>query len=804
MLYTLRIMRKHILVSVIAILSIAFGIGSNVAVFGLIEALFLHPLPVNHPEQLVALTTIGPDPDDTNDQLTLSMIGRLRKTNTALSGLAAWDDTALRNIETGGIEHPGGVVEISGDYFDVLGVHPLLGRLVGPADVPPNSGTSARVAVLDYRCWQTHYGADPQILGKDIKVDGVPLVVIGVAPKQFGGLNIDAASDAYVPLGFSGRRSGWYNAIGRLRPEITLPAARAQIGTLWPSVLQATVPQKFQADQRSQYLARKVKVEPMKMGTSFLRSQLARPLAIILGLAVFVLLVGCVNLASITLARAATREHELGIRVALGAGKWNLVRLQMVECSLISSVGAGLGLALASGTGAALLRIIWLGYIPLTLRPSVNLRVFGFTLAAAVLCATVFGLLPVLHVLRKNPVLSLRSKLSTVKGGARLLVRFLIAGQAAFSVVLVTGAVLFALSLFNLRFANPGFDRHNVLTMELTPQTGHVELVDYTSYCRDLADHLGAIPGVMSVSFSLIAPGSGMEFTSPISLPSSRAPIMRAVQEYIGPGFFHLLRMRILVGREFDWRDDKHTLPVAVISDSLARQLFGGQSPVGETIILGDGTDRKTLHVVGVSNNASLWRVQHTSPMAVYIPLMQFPNPGGFDAEMRTAGSPMSVAKEAGRTVTALGQQYSLRTQSLDDRQLMFLGTERMLTILSLFFATLAVLLAMAGMYGITSYAVIHRRGEMGVRLALGAVREQILALVIGDAVKVVVAGVALGVPAALLTVRILRSTLFVSGANVLCAVVAGAITLLMVSALSAFIPARRASGVDPVSILRE
>lgn len=351
--YVVRVLVKTPVVTAVAIVSLALGIGANTAIFSILNALFLRSLPVRAPHQLVAISTISPDGQNEKDPVSLPMFEEIRQRQQVFSGMFAWSGGGMSNFEANGVKYAGGLDTVSGDYFSILGIQPLLGRLITPNDVALQAGPSARVAVLSYHCWQLRYNGMPDVIGKSIRVDGIPLTIVGVSPKSFTGLMIDVAPEVTVPILFSGRDTLrepgnlWLTVIGRLKPGTTLQQARAQIKVLWPSVQAATVPRDYAGARRDRFFARRIDAESAATGNSFMRERVARPLTLLMGLVGLVLLIACVNLANLMLARVTGRTQELGIRTALGASGWRLIRQLLTESITLSAMGALLGLVAA-------------------------------------------------------------------------------------------------------------------------------------------------------------------------------------------------------------------------------------------------------------------------------------------------------------------------------------------------------------------------------------------------------------------------------------------------------------------------
>jgi putative ABC transport system permease protein len=809
--YSVRMLLRNPGTTAVAMLSLALGIGANTAIFSLMNAVVLRPLPVRNPAQLVKLSTLTPANPEREGALSLAMIQQLRKDQRVFSNLFAWTGGGIENVEASGVKYVASISAVSGEYFPTLGIQPRLGRWIAQADVSLDSGTSAAVAVIHYECWQRRYHGDPFVIGKTIRVEGHPLTIIGVTPESFSGLIIDAATDVIVPIGYDGatgyrnRKSLGLNASARLRPGVTLEQARAQMESLWPATLEASLPEGYSAAQRKAFLSRRMVVASGATGTSLLRRQYTRPLFVLMGMVGLLLLIACANLANLMLARAAGRRQEFGIRIALGAGRWRIVRQMLTESLLLSATGAALGLLMAGWASRLLLQTMWRGFIPLLLDASPDLRVLAFTALASLATGLLFGVAPAWKVVRADPAAALQHNARTVRGGTLTLGRVLIGGQVALSLVLVIGAVLFARSLRSLRSADVGFNLDGLTLFELFPTAGEMQpMPDRVAYFQDLAERLRGIPGVESVSYSHMGPVLSYEYTEPTSVsasvPASETLPLQAVLEAVGPGFFHLAGMRLLAGREFTWRDNETAQAAAIVSESLARRLFPSASPIGRRIDFGN---RKNLEIVGVVNSASLWLPQSRKPLAVYLALMQMPAYNSTSIDIRTTGDPGPVLRAARRLIESPGRHLVLRAETVKQRAATSLNTDRMIAMLSSFFGGLALLLASVGLYGLMSYAVARRTSEIGLRMALGARPGGVLWLILKEVIWLLLAGLAVGIPAALAASHLISSMIHgVTGNDPLTILLACSI-LLAVAALAAYVPARRASRIDPMTALR-
>jgi len=482
--YTFRVVRNRPFVPILAVLALALGITVNATFFGLIDAIILRPVPVPHREELVRVSTLSPTGRIFDDRLTIPMFQALHDRSHVFAGVFAWTDDGLRNMRVGNDRFLGSVDEVTADFFRTMGGSPLMGRWITPSEVDLGPGRSSPVAVLGYRCWKERYHADPQVLGKAMIVDEIPLTVVGVARPEFSDIDIDVTADAIVPVGFAGNYAGWsYHVTARLKPNISLAQARTEVATLWPGILADTAEPKMEPEERDRNFARKIELASEFNGDSVIRDLYSQRLMVLMGLSAMILLVTCINLASILLARSLARRPEFQVRLALGAGRWQLFRLVLIEAFLISFTGSVIGTVGAFWGIHLLINLLWDGYVSVGLHVMPDLRVLLFMVSAASLTAILFGLVPAIQATQVGPAPFSQYNKGTAKSQFRA-GKGLIMFQVAFAFVLVTAALMFAYKLHGLSSVNLGYDRNNVLVMTLLSQSKHERPSNPTSYYR--------------------------------------------------------------------------------------------------------------------------------------------------------------------------------------------------------------------------------------------------------------------------------------------------------------------------------
>jgi predicted permease len=819
--YGLRMLRKSPGFAAIAVLTLALGIGANTAIFTVLDGLVLRDLPVPHPEQLVHFG--AHPPGDNYPSVSLPMFEEITRDQKVFSNTFAWWGDGVFNAQANGQFSHADIWAVTGNFYSELDAIPEIGRLIEPADVDLNAAAPVRVAVLGYHFWQRMYGGSRDVLGKTVRIEDVPFTIIGVTRKEFTGMDADSQPEITVPLTAEPLIGGdtdvqkhlqrrdvlWLDAGARLRPGVTIGQARAELDSLWPAIRQAVMPVEQSTVARANFASLQMKVEPYATGFSALRGPFAHPVYVLLAISGMVLLLGCVNLASLLLSRAAARSHEFGVRVALGATRARLTRQMLTESIMISIAGTLAGFALAAWGSRALSSFI-LGeiyYTPGALNLSPDLRIMIFTVVTAFSTGIFFGLAPAWGATREDPNVALQQGSRTLGRGTGKLGKSLIVTQIALSLILVAGAGLFIRTFQKLRAVQPGFRIYGVLEVKLFPQPNAFKNADPISYFRDLTDRISSLPGVTSAGMGRVFLGDLQEWRTKVQVHGESGTPFRSDGEMVTPGFFRTESISLLRGRTFCWSDSPKAPHVAVITENLAEKLFPHEHALGQRIDLPDEPKWQNVEIVGVVGNASLYNIRKPPQPTVFIPTMQYTDEtdvGYGQLLLRTNATPAVILPEVRSVLASAGREvlFSARplSQSIEYRALL---REYISAVLSAFFGALALLIAGVGLFGLMAYNVTQRTREIGIRVALGAQRGAVLRMVLRETLILTLIGVAVGLPCVLAATRFIAHMLFGVKPYDLTTLVIVTAVLLVVGALAGYIPARRAMKVDPMVALR-
>jgi putative ABC transport system permease protein len=824
--YTVRTLLKSPSFTLVAILSLAFGIGANTAIFTLLDQVLLRSLPVQAPEQLKVLHFTGGDEgslrsrDEGGLYFSYPMYRDLRDRNTVFSGMLATLFYEVAANWHGQTERAIGEL-VSGNYFELLGVRPALGRMFQQSDdVAPEANP---IAVLSYGYWQRRFGGDPGVLNQTIRLNDHPFTVVGVAAPGFRSVVVGDAPDVFAPMMMKAqitpgwndldeRRSRWLNIVARLKPGVTAKQAEAAMNPLWYSLREMELGQMKDKGQRfrTEFLTTHLSLLDGAKGLSPIRNDFSKPLVALMAMVGLVLLIACANVANLLLARGASRQKEMAIRFALGASRLQVMRQLVLESCVLSALGGALGIVLASWVAALLLRSLPAeSSLPLAFSSSPDLRTLGFAIAVSALTGIIFGLAPAFQTTHSGIASALKDQAGSVAGGggqARFR-KVLVAAQTGLSLLLMVGAGLFARSLYNLKNQDLGFRTDHLLAFEVNPKLNSYTAPQIFSLYDRLFSALGSEPGVRSAAYSRMGLLSDSSAGSNITVAGYRekeGEDMNPNMDNVSPGYFSALGIPLLAGREFTASDGKGAPKVAIVNEKFQRYFFGNESAVGRWFGFGGGNGTKLdIQIVGVAKDGKYAKVRQTTPRFIYLPYMQDEAFGG-TFYIRTSQDPALAAGAARREVQRLDPNLPVTNlasmdQLIDDN----IWLDRMVAALSMGFGLLATLLAAIGLYGVLAFMVSRRTREIGIRLAVGASQSTILRLVMTEVSLVAGAGILVAIPVSLALTRYVKSQLFGLSSTDPWTFVGAALFLGLVGLVAAYFPARRAMRIDPVRALR-
>jgi putative ABC transport system permease protein len=819
--YALRALRRSPGFAFAAILSLALGIGANSAIFSLIDAVMLKSLPVPHPEELLQVM-VG---KQSYEAFTNPTWEHLRDRQDVFSGIFAYGRWAF-NLAAGGEARSVNGVYVSGQYFETLGVHAVLGRTLAPAD--DTRGCAGR-AVLSYGFWQSEFGGRADVLGKTISIDRHPIEIVGVTEPGFNGTEVGASADVMAPLcavtligsGYPGMLDtnyypvGWLQVIGRLKRGVPASQATARLKTLAPQIYKATFDQQglsredgrqLGPEDRNRYLKRTFDTYPAANGISYLRREYRQALIILMTIVGVVLLIACANVANLLLARGATRQREIAIRMAVGGGRGRLIRQLLTESLLLSAIGATLGILFAEWGARLLVR-----FLDAALDLTLDVRVLAFTASVAVLTGLLFGTAPAWRATRVDPQSAMKANARGVIEGTKLgLGKVLVMAQVALSVLLVVGAGLMLSTFWKLISLDAGFERDRVLLASVDLRSGNYPRKQWSAVYQEMLDQLRAVPGVGSASVSSITPVCHCRWAGEVMIdgyaPKSRDDAMASFNN-VSDRYFETLGTAIVGGRDFNVHDTSTSVKVAIISKSMAQKYFGAANPLGQHFRVRDGNiTGGPVEIVGIVKDAKYGSLREEPSPFVFIPWSQGGEPGpltGF--ELRAiGGAPGALISGVKSAIAGVNRDVSIKFKTLAAKVDDSIEREKLLATLSGFFGALALMLATVGLYGVMSYNVARRRNEIGIRIALGAQQSRVLRMVLGEVAVLIGIGLAIGLGAAIGTTRFLAGFLYGMKANDPWTLSLAAGVLALVAALAGFLPARRASRLDPMRALRE
>jgi predicted permease len=826
--YGVRMLLKRPGFTLIAVLSLALGIGANTAIFSLLDAVLLRTLPVREPQKLVLFGN-GKDqgvtnsfPDESVDLFSYPFYRKVEQRSDLFAGVAGqmsiiWTVHGFVNASSE-IEKMQ-VQLVTGNYFPVLSVNASLGRVLTEADDQTQGGHP--VAVVSYAWWQRRLGADPSAIGKTITIDNVAYTIVGVAPKEFFGATVGTVPDLWVPLAmekqmppvhFDGRTDDAFqslNLIARLRDDVSADQASAGVNLLFKQWL-GTVDSKLPADKKQQNIQNaKIELTPMSRGLSTLREQFSLSLKVLMGVVALVLLIASANVANLLLAHGAARSREFAVRMAVGAGRLRLVRQLFTESALLALIGGFVGVLLAWWGSRLLLVMASDGPDALPVDVTPNLRILGFTFGVSALCAIGFGIAPALRASRTEPNTSLKAGKSAASTLLRSpLGKTFVVAQVALSLLLLIAAGLFVRTLINLQNIPSGFNQENAVLMQVdTSATGYKgDDPKLPALLNEVEENVKAVPGVQAASFAFIVFNQGF-WTSVAhsrgdNLPEGQSRSLR--NNIVGPDFFTVMGIPFVQGRTFGPQDTAKSQKVAVVSESMARKFFPDGSPIGKRFGLGRPETPEDIEVIGVVKDAKYGNLKEEfRPMAFY-PHSQKPDMLG-NFVVRFSGPASTVVPQIRQVITQTNRNLPVDdVVSLSEHIGRSLVQQKLVARLASFFGLLALLLASVGLYGVMSYGVARRTNEIGIRMALGARGRSVLWLVLREALVLVVIGLVIGLIAATMVTKTAASLLYELKPNDPLTIALATLLLATVAVLAGYFPARRAARVDPMIALRE
>jgi putative ABC transport system permease protein len=819
--HAFRLLRLSPGFTTVAVLTLALGIGANTAIFQLIDSIRLRTIPVKNPEELgtvrIADRHWGSGQfSGQYSQLTFPMWEQIRKRQEGFSEIAVWTGQQF-NLATGGEVRYAKGLRVSGDFFHVLGVEPILGRLLGPEDDQPGCGTSA--ANISYAFWQRNFAGDPAVIGKRLTLDGNSFQILGVTPAGFNGISIGDTFDVAVPVCLEPilsprnnrltiRHAWWLASIGRLKPGWTIQRANAQMNAVTPAILQETIPATYDSEGTKKYLEYKLGVFSASTGFSELREDSETPLWLLLGISGLVLLIACANLANLMLARAGARERQITIRRALGATRWRMIRELLSESLLLALAGSISGLFLAFAVSRALVAFISTQQNRIFLDLGMDWRVLAFTTALAVLTTVSFGLAPAIRATRAEPATLLQSGSRGSTGGRERfsLRRILVVSQVALSVVLLMGALLFVRSLRNLTTLNVGFQQTGILITSVDFERLQIPEERFTEYKRDLVKQVQAIPGVESAAHAMLVPFGGNTWNDNVLTEGSDDDKGVAWINYLGPGYFQTVGTPLLAGRDFDDRDTATSVKVAIVNQAFVQKILKGADPLGKRFRIHEppGKPRPLYEIVGVTKDNKFQDMHEEFLPFMYFPATQQDKPGPDDQILIRSSLPLSgLMASMKQTIGDVNPGIDLDFKVFKTRIHDSLLQDELMATLSGFFGFLAALLAAIGLYGVISYMVVQRTKEIGIRMAIGAERLDVLRLILREAGLLTITGLVIGAGLALGAAQAAKSLLYGLKPRDPLTLVAAVVVLSAVAAFASFWPAYRASKLDPLIALR-
>jgi len=821
--YALRNLNRTPLFAAVAVLSLALGIGANSAIFSIADQVLLRLLPVRHASDLVTFRSPGPQSGsiwgNSETMFSYPMFQDFRDHNTVFDGVAARFPAVLSLTYNNRSERIQAEI-VTGTYFETLGLNTILGRGLLPED--DRLPGSHPVVVLTYDFWRSRFGGNPAILNQSVLLNSRPMTVIGVTAPGYRGFDVAERTDALVPTmmkhemtptwnGLNSRRYLWLQLIGRMKPGVTPVQARASLQPYYHGLLIMELQAMSRASEtfRERFAAKPLIFEPASKGTSDLRDSFSEPLVILMAIVGLLLLIACANVANLLLARAMGRQREIAVRLAIGASRFRLVRQLVVESLVLSLTGGAAGLLIAWWVSGGVLSLV-ADAADLGLTANLDLRVFAFTFALAIVTGVVFGLVPAWQATSPALARTLKDQAGSLSaGGSHVVLRkALVVSQVALSLLMLIGAALFTRSLQNLKNVDLGFRRDHLAGFLLNASLNYnYKPEPIRQLAENLQQRITAIPGVRSAAIGatpVLADDDEITGVAIEGYQPKEDEEMDSWLNFVSPGYFRTMGIPMLEGRDLTPGDREGAKKVAVVNEIFAHDFFKNENPIGRRFRRAGNDPNDWVEIVGVVRASKYSRVRQKLPRVVYFPFAQSPKPTLLMVYARTEGDPRTLFSAFRREVGSLDSSLPVTDlRTMEDQVNEALSPQRMMAVLSAFFGILATVLASVGLYGVMAYTVSRRTREIGIRVALGAARGDLLGLVMREVILLTAIGVAIAIPVSLWLGRLVRNQLFgivpTDGASLVLAV----LMLISVALLAGYIPAERASRVDPIRALR-
>jgi predicted permease len=821
--FAFRTLAKAPVFTAVAAVSLALGIGANTAIFSLLDQLLLRMLPVKDPQQLVQISSKGPHYGN-NSGVNVMSYPMYRDFRDRAQ---VFDGVVCRRGESGSLGYGGSVERVrvemvSGNYFDVLGLKPLAGRLLHPDDDVHPGGHP--LAVLSYGYWTARFAGDRSILGKPVIIDDLPFTVVGILGEGFTGLEVGDSSQVFVPVAMQeriypekdlleDRRSRFLSVFARLKPGVSVEQAKAAVAPLYTQIVQGEVREKEFAkasrETRDAFLRSTMDVYPGGTGFSYMRMLMSSAMWILMALVGVVLMIACANVANLQLARAAARQKEMAVRLAIGASRWQIVRQLLIEGCVLASVAGLLGLVIGKISLAAL----FAAFIPpgtnLNIHASLDPRAMLFTVFVSLFVGILFGLAPALQSTKPELAGTLKDQAGSVVGGTHSLLRKTLAAlQVTMSLLLVIGAALFVNSLLNLKALNPGFQPARLIVFSLSPASNGYDTARTQAFVRRLDEELQAAPGVESVSSGNVALVSGADWDSSLTIEGddpSQTSKAWAYQNKILPDYFKTLGVPLKAGRDFNWADTATSKKVTIVNEQFVREYFPGKDPVGRHVGIGSDPGTKVdIEVVGVVADFKYQNMDEKIGRQMFEPYMQMKYPFNVSFYVRSPLDPQTMFRTVREAVRKLDPNLPVfDIRSMDEQIAQNLVVQRLVASLAAVFGALATLLAMIGLYGVMAYLVGRRSREIGIRMALGATQGDVIRAILREVGFLVGIGLAAGLALAFALTGFVKSLLFGVTPNDPLVLAGAFLGLAVVAMFSGWLPAFRAAQTDPSRALR-